>query len=256
MQGSCATLQRAVDALEPIYGSNPTQNFPFVPLNSRDESTPTSTSQLDPPAATLPLFQTQLVDSFMRSPGNEVLFLPTGLGECTVVDEIARQMLQRFPDKHVVFCVIRPAQALSHADRLRAALGVPVCAFCGGDFLYDFGEEFKKNKVVVFTAGLLMRLAKLGTYKLEWASLLVLHDAFSAVRNHPMNTLVREYYWKGAASEAGADKPRVREEESNLNYFISTAALHTGCFFPLLLLFLLLSSSTRPLCSFCLFMSI
>lgn len=149
----------------------------------------------------------------MRSPGNEVLFLPTGLGESNVVDEIARQMLQRFPDKHVVLCVVRPAQALSHADRLRAALGVPVGAFCGGDFLYNFEEEFKRNKVVVFTAGLLMRLAKLGTYKLEWASLLVLHDAFSAVRNHPMNTLVREYYWKGPAAEAGADKPRVSKEE-------------------------------------------
>lgn len=212
MPGSSAPLQRAVDALEPIYGSNSTQNSPFdVSPTSRVESSPTSSSSC-PPAATVPLFQTQLVDSFMRSPGNEVLFLPTGLGECTVVDEIARQMLQRFPDKHVAICVVRPAQALSHADRLRAALGVPVGAFCGGDFLYDFEEEFKKNKVVVFTAGLLMRLAKLGTYKLEWASLLVLHDAFSAVRNHPMNTLVREYYWKGPAADAGADKPRVRGE--------------------------------------------
>lgn len=209
MPGSSAPLQRAVDALEPIYGSNSTQNSPFdVSPTSRVESSPTSSSSC-PPAATVPLFQTQLIDSFMRSPGNEVLFLPTGLGECTVVDEIARQMLQRFPDKHVAICVVRPAQALSHADRLRAALGVPVGAFCGGDFLYDFEEEFKKNKVVVFTAGLLMRLAKLGTYKLEWASLLVLHDAFSAVRNHPMNTLVREYYWKGPAADAGADKPRI-----------------------------------------------
>jgi hypothetical protein len=130
-------------------------------------------------------------------------------------------MLQRFPDKHVAFCVIRPAQALSHADRLRAALGVPVGAFCGGDFLYNFEEEFKKNKVVVFTAGLLMRLAKLGTYKLEWASLLVLHDAFSAVRNHPMNTLVREYYWKGPAAQAGADKPRVSIKKNRIYFLIN-----------------------------------
>jgi hypothetical protein len=212
MTGSTALLQRAVDALEPIYRSITTQNTPFdVTQPSLAEPYTTSTPPSVPAATStpLPLFQTQLVDSFMRSPGNEVLFLPTGLGECNVVDEIARQMLQRFPDKHVALCVVRPAQALSHADRLRAVLGVPVGAFCGGDFLYNFEEEFKRNKVVVFTAGLLMRLAKLGTYKLEWASLLVLHDAFSAVRNHPMNTLVREYYWKGPAAEAGADKPRV-----------------------------------------------
>jgi hypothetical protein len=209
MTSSSSLLQRAVDALEPVYGSTTSHNsHADVSQPSGDESPSISISP-SPPAATLPLYQTQLVDSFMRSPGNEVLFLPTGLGECNVVDEIARQMLQRFPDKHVALCVVRPAQALSHADRLRAALGVPVGAFCGGDFLYDFEEEFKKNKVVVFTAGLLMRLAKLGTYKLEWASLLVLHDAFSAVRNHPMNTLVREYYWKGPAAEAGADKPRI-----------------------------------------------
>jgi hypothetical protein len=211
MTGPTALLQRAVDALEPVYGSTPTQIHPLdISQPSLDESSPTSSFPL--PAAdaeTLPLYQTQLVDSFMRSPGNEVLFLPTGLGECNVVDEIARQMLQRYPDKHVALCVVRPAQALSHADRLREVLGVPVGAFCGGDFLYNFEEEFKKNKVVVFTAGLLMRLAKLGTYKLEWASLLVLHDAFSAVRNHPMNTLIREYYWKGPAAEAGADKPRI-----------------------------------------------
>jgi len=65
----------------------------------------------------------------MRSPGNEVAFLPTGLGQCSLVDEISRNMLERYPEKHVVVCVVRPAQALSHADRLRAALrGTPVAA--------------------------------------------------------------------------------------------------------------------------------
>lgn len=76
-----------------------------------------------------------------------------------------------------------------------------VCRYCGGDFLYDFPKEFEQNQVLVFTAGLLMRLTKLGVYRLDQSSLLVLHDAFHAVRNHPMNTLVREYYWKLAATE-------------------------------------------------------
>ena len=75
-----------------------------------------------------PPYQTQVVDAFLRSPGNEVTFLPTGLGELAVVDAIARGMLDRHPSKHVLVCVIRPAQALSHAERLRASLGVPVGA--------------------------------------------------------------------------------------------------------------------------------
>ena len=60
--------------------------------------------------------------------------------------------------------------------------------------------------MLVFTAGLLMRLTKLGVYSLAQASLLVLHDAFSSVRNHPMNTLVREYYWKLPGGDAGRPK--------------------------------------------------
>lgn len=62
--------------------------------------------------------------------------------------------------------------------------------------------------MLVFTAGLLMRAAKLGLYALPSASLLVLHDAFSAVRNHPMNTLLREYHWK-MPTEEGVPRPRV-----------------------------------------------
>ena len=89
------------------------------------------------------------------------------------------------------------------------------CRYCGGDFLYDFEKEFASNTVLVFTAGLLMRLAKLGVYKLSHCSLLVLHDAFHAVRNHPMNTLVREYYWKnGELNEnkeqiPGVNRPKI-----------------------------------------------
>ena len=55
-----------------------------------------------------------------------------------------------------------------------------------------------------------MRLTKLGTYNLTSASLLVLHDATSAVKNHPMNTLLREYYWKGQkGDETTVGRPRV-----------------------------------------------
>ena len=53
-----------------------------------------------------------------------------------------------------------------------------------------------EKDVLVITAGLLMRLVKLGVYSLDQTTLLVLHDAFYTTRNHPMNTLVREYYWK------------------------------------------------------------
>ena len=83
-------------------------------------------------------------------------------------------------------------------------------SFCGGDFLYDFPAEFARARVLVFTAGLLMRLTKLGVYSLAQASLLVLHDAFSSVRNHPMNTLVREYYWKLPGGDAARPKVSLR----------------------------------------------
>jgi len=83
------------------------------------------------------------------------------------------------------------------------------CRYCGGDFLYKFEEEFENNNVLVFTAGLLMRQTKLGMYSLSRCSLLVLHDAFHAVRNHPMNTLMREYYWKSLNVEQGDVRPKI-----------------------------------------------
>lgn len=99
-------------------------------------------------------YQAQLVDAFLRSPGNEVVFLPTGFGHDVVVDAIVDAMANQRPDKHVVICVVRPAQALSHAARLSAALpNVAVGSYAGGDFLYDFPSEFEKNRVLVFTAG-------------------------------------------------------------------------------------------------------
>ena len=214
MVGAIELLQHAIGALENVVelSTSQLQSSPLSPANASPGSIPSD-------ADALPAYQSQLVDSFLhRSTGNEVLFLPTGLGECAVTDAIAAGMLERHPSKHIVVCVVRPAQALSHADRLRAALGVPVGAFCGGDFLYDFEEQFKRNRVLVFTAGLLMRLTKLGTYRLSSASLLVLHDAFSAVRNHPMNTLVREYYWKGPGGEIGVERPRVSEFLLLLNF--------------------------------------
>lgn len=76
----------------------------------------------------------------------------------------------------------------------------------------------------MFTAGLLMRLTKLGVYSLQSASLLVLQDAFSAVRNHPMNTLMREYYWKlpeheGQPGQAG-DRPKVSAPGNNKRHHV------------------------------------
>lgn len=203
------SLQQAIEGIKAALPSN---------LNEEKAGTIAAAPACTLPPASLPSYQAQVIDAFLRSPGNEVAFLPTGMGQNTVADAITRGMLERFPKKHVVVCVVRPAQALSQAERLRAVLDVPVAAFCGGDFLYDFPAEFARNRVLVFTAGLLMRLAKLGTYHLDSASLLVLHDAFSSVRNHPMNTLVREYYWKleeekgreGDGKHGEVDKPRVR----------------------------------------------
>ena len=199
-------LERSIAALQPAYDAYITQ---APDLAEQSAVLETDQEEEEASISPTPVYQSQLADSFLHSRGNEVLFLPTGLGECAVVDAIAKGMLKKHPKKHIVVCVVRPAQALSHADRLRIALGVPVGAFCGGDFLYDFAEEFARNRVLVFTAGLLMRLTKLGIYELEAASLLVLHDAFSAVRNHPMNTLVREYYWKGPGGEPAGERPRV-----------------------------------------------
>lgn len=146
-------------------------------------------------------FQMQMIDHIIKSASNEVMFLPTGLGQGNVVNSVIRRMLSAEPEKHVILCAARPGQVLSHAAQLRryfesdeTAIGVG--AYCGGDFLYDFPKEFKENRILVFTAGLLMRLTKLGVYTLDRSSLMVLHDAFFSIRNHPMNTLVREYYWK------------------------------------------------------------
>ena len=130
---------------------------------------------------------------------NELVFLPTGLGQMQVVDHVIDSALRTRTavKQHVVFCAVRPGQVLSQATRLRGiGLGVEIGAYCGGDFLYDFEKEFKEKDVLVITAGLLMRLVKLGVYRLDRTKLLVLHDAFYTTRNHPMNTLVREYYWK------------------------------------------------------------
>lgn len=70
-----------------------------------------------------PAYQTQMIDKIIKSPGNEIFFLPTGLGESAIVDSVIAQMLERHPEKHVVICVLRPAQALSHAARIRKSLG-------------------------------------------------------------------------------------------------------------------------------------
>ena len=70
-----------------------------------------------------PAYQTQMIDKIIKSPGNEIFFLPTGLGEGAIVDSVIAQMLKKHPDQHVVICVLRPAQALSHAARIRKSLG-------------------------------------------------------------------------------------------------------------------------------------
>lgn len=154
-------------------------------------------------------FQSQMIDHIIKSNSNEIMFLPTGLGQGTVVNAVIKRMLLTEPKKHVILCAARPGQVLSFAVRLQSYFDaifsdstnifedrVSVGAYCGGDFLYDFPKEFEQNRILVFTAGLLMRLTKLGVYSLNQCSLMVLHDAFYAIRNHPMNTLVREYYWK------------------------------------------------------------
>ena len=147
----------------------------------------------------------QQVSSLVDTPTtNELVFLPTGLGQMQVIDHVINAALRTRTalKPHVVFCAVRPGQVLSQATRLREiGLGAEVGAYCGGDFLYDFAKEFKEKDVLVITAGLLMRLVKLGVYSLERAKLLVLHDAIYTTRNHPMNTLVREYYWKIPSEE-------------------------------------------------------
>ncbi|GAB4815349.1 hypothetical protein N2152v2_002395 [Parachlorella kessleri] len=151
-------------------------------------------------------YQLSMAGRFMAGSGNHVAYLPIGMGMQGVVEEVLRRTLRAEPDRHAVLVVDRPAQALGAAARLRRALDVNVAVFCGGDFLYAFKEEFAGSRVLVFTAGLLLRLVKMGTYALGLASLLVLLDAFAVIRNHPMNTLVREYYWK---MEPADQRPRL-----------------------------------------------
>lgn len=58
--------------------------------------------------------------------GNLMIALPVGLGMRAVVEEVVRQSLAREGSRQVVLVQDRPAQALSCAARLRAALSCPV----------------------------------------------------------------------------------------------------------------------------------
>lgn len=145
MSTACELLSRALDTLQHVG----------LPVSESDYATD-SLQSAGPPAqskSTLVSYQTQVADSFIHTNGNEIIFLPTGFGCNAVVDSMARSSLARHPSKHIVICVLRPAQALSHAARLRSALEVPVGAYAGGDFLYNFEQEFILNRVLVFTAG-------------------------------------------------------------------------------------------------------
>ena len=143
---------------------------------------------------------------------------------------------------------------------LNALLAWPSAHRSGGDFLYDLPSEFERARVLVFTAGMLLRLLKVGarwqavpavrarqgaccttagamppcqlvllqpagaqtvillpcalgmqagSYSLARASLVVLLDAGAATRNHPANTLVREYYMRGGGGGGAAGAARV-----------------------------------------------
>jgi hypothetical protein len=196
VEAALASLRAALPAGEPELPS--------------DSPPPPPARPPAPPPPLLP-FQRQLADAFLGSAGNATLFLPAGLGAGRVVDAVAAAAVAADPGRHVVVVVGRPAQALAAAVRLRAALGgARVAAFCGADSLYDFPTEVAAARALVFTAGLLMRLAKLAVYDLRAASVVVLHDAFAAIRNNPMNTLVREYFWRAAAAAAAAGAPAPR----------------------------------------------
>lgn len=47
------------------------------------------------------------------------------------------------------------------------------------------------HPLVTTAPGLLLRLLKTGQYAFSRASLVILRDAFTAIRNHPANTVVR-----------------------------------------------------------------
>ena len=166
-----------------------------------------------------PSYNKQLLEAFLHSIGNEVTFLPTGLGINFLLNDVIKSFLDRYPTQHVVMVVVRPVHALELAKRMQESIGVTAAAFCGGDFMYDFKTDFDHNRILVITAGLLMRLTKLGTYDLQRSSLLILHDAFCAIRNHPMNTLIREYYWKamepGHKKESGETSLRDSKKSSS-----------------------------------------
>jgi hypothetical protein len=131
--------------------------------------------------STLALHQAELIDAVAGCPTNCVTFLPLGLGLRPVIDAVLSRAAAQHPDKHVLVVVDRPAHALSHAQRLKAELGLPTAVFCGGDFLYSFQQQFQSSRVLVFTAGLLLRLLKTGVYRLGQASLLVMMDAFTGM---------------------------------------------------------------------------
>lgn len=95
-------------------------------------------------------FRHQMIEQIIKSPGNEITFLPTGLGQMKVVDAVIDTMLSRFPEKHVVVCVLRPAQVLSGAQRLRRSLKgrVPVGAYVVGLYVSCICAYY--YRVVVF----------------------------------------------------------------------------------------------------------
>jgi hypothetical protein len=59
------------------------------------------------------------------------------------MDTVLCAAVAQHPDRHVLVVADRPAHALSHAQRLRAELGLPTAVFCGGDFLYSFQRQFR-----------------------------------------------------------------------------------------------------------------
>eukprot|EP00887_Chlorella_sp_A99_P000294 scaffold13.g294.t1 len=126
----------------------------------------------------------QLAEAITSEPEtNQVTFLPLGMGTRAVLNAVIASAVAAAPTKHVVL-------ALAHGDQLRAELDLAVGVFAGGDFLYSFEQELPRCAVVVITAGLLLRLLKTGQYAFSRASLVVLRDAFTAIRNHPANTVL------------------------------------------------------------------
>jgi hypothetical protein len=123
---STAFLDTAVTAIEALVGGAPSAASPApAPAPALP---PAAAAAAAAAAPELQPYQEQVVSSFMRSTGNEVIFHPTGLGAAAVVDAVVARTLARHPAQHVVVCVVRPAQALAHAARMQASLGVSVAA--------------------------------------------------------------------------------------------------------------------------------